>query len=394
VVQSACPAAPGTGQVRPEVAEVFRRYGPSYLRRVVLTSEQGRVLRSVIACRTAALGGHVDVCDHCGTSWHHYNSCRNRHCPTCQGWQAVKWTAERLERFIDTHHFHVVATVPQELRSVALANQRLVYDLLFQAVSETLLELALDRWDAIPAVTAVLHTWSRTMAYHPHVHCIVSGGGLSTDGRRWVSCRPGFLFPVKVLSALIRGKFMARFVRAYEKGTLRFVGTSAHLADPEEFAALRRRLYDAAWVVHAKPPFGDFHGLVRYLSRYTHRVAISSSRLLSISDDAIAFKTRGDGICRLHPDEFVRRFLLHVLPRGFRKIRHYGLLAPSNIATRLPVAQRLARSSRTQRATPPPTSPTTTTVPIPTAGDLCPACSRGHLIRWSIFSSRSPPVPP
>lgn len=378
------------------MAEIFRRYGPSYLRRAVLAPEQGRVLRSVFACRTAALGGHVDVCESCGASWQHYNSCRDRHCPTCQGWLAVKWTAERLERFIDTHHFHIVATVPQELRPVSLANQRLVYDLLFQAVSETLLELALDRWDAVPAVTAVLHTWSRTMAYHPHVHCIVSGGGLSTDGRRWVACPPGFIFPVRVISALVRGKFMARLVDAYEAGNLRLVGTSAHLADPEEFAALRRRLYDAAWVVHAKPPFGDFHGLVRYLSRYTHRVAISSSRLISIADDAIVFKTRGEGSCRLHPDEFIRRFLLHVLPRRFRKIRHYGLLAPSNVSTKLPIAQRLTRAMAARRATPPPTpAPITTPPPSrPSPGDLCPACSRGHLVRWSVFSSRTPPVPP
>ncbi|MCB9698545.1 MAG: transposase zinc-binding domain-containing protein [Alphaproteobacteria bacterium] len=235
MVHSACPATPGAGQAptRPEVAEVFRRYGPSYLRRrVVLAPEQGRVLRSVIRCRTAALGGHLDVCDHCGAAWHHYNSCVNRHCPTCQGWQAVKWTTDRLERFIDTHHFHVVATVPQELRPVALANQRLVYDLLFQAVSETLLELALDRWDAIPpsppSSTHGRGRWPTTP--HP-LH----------RQRRWPLDRrpvlgllpPGFLFPVKVLSALIRGKFMARFTRAYEKGELLFVGSSAHLADPE-----------------------------------------------------------------------------------------------------------------------------------------------------------------
>lgn len=396
MVAAACPAVPGTAGARPEVAEIFRRFGPSYLRRVVLAPEQAKVLRNVVACRTAALGGHLDTCDTCGESWHHYNSCRDRHCPTCQGWLAVKWLAERLERFVDTHHFHVVATVPEELRPVALANRRLVYDLLFAAVSETLLQLAHENWGALPAITAVLHTWTRQMAYHPHVHCIVSGGGLSTDGTRWVPCKDDFLFPVRVMSALIRGKFMAAFVRAYDDGHLHFTGTSAHLADPDAFAALRRQLYDAEWVVYAKPPFGDVIDLVRYLSLYTHRVAISSSRILSVDDDAIEFRTRDDGTCTLPPDEFIRRFLLHVLPTGFRKIRHYGLLAPSNVSTRLPVAQRLARlASPARRASsPPPRQPTASTPARLSPGDLCPKCRHGHLVRWSLPPSRSPPGSP
>lgn len=378
------------------MAEIFRRFGPSYLSRVVLAPEQAKVLRNVIACRTAALGGHLDWCDHCGAEWHHYNSCRDRHCPTCQGQLAVKWMAERLERFVDTHHFHVVATVPEELRPLALANRARVYDLLFAAVSETLLELARDRWDALPAITAVLHTWTRQMTYHPHLHCIVSGGGLSSNGRRWVRCKTEFLFPVRVMSSLIRGKFMAGLVRAYEAGELRFTGTSAELSDPEVFAALRRRLYDAAWVVYSKPPFGQLDDLVRYLSLYTHRVAISSSRILSVDDDAIVFRTRGDGTCRLPPDEFLRRFLLHVLPNGFRKIRHYGLLAPSNVSSRLPEAQRLARlaAPRRRRTHPAPLASTSGSAARPGRGDRCPTCNQGQLVRWSFPSARAPPGVP
>jgi len=397
VVATACPAvAPGTAEVRPEVAEIFRRHGPAYLRQHELPPQVAKVLRNIVRCRTAALGGHAGVCEQCGGEWLHYNSCFDRHCPTCQGPLAAVWTSARLERLVPTHHFHVVATCPAELRPVALANPRLVYDLLFAAVSETLLELAADRWQALPAITAVLHTWNRQMGYHPHVHCIVTGGGLSFDGERWVPCRPNFIFPVKVLSALIRGKFMEGFVRAHEAGRLRFAGTSAHLDDPDEFAALRRSLYGANWVVYAKRPFGDAENVIRYLSRYTHRVAISSSRLVSVDDDAVVFRTKGDATCRLHPDEFLRRFLLHVLPKGFRKIRHYGLSAPSNVRARLPIAQRLAGAlnRRGRRALPPPTTPMAPRSRPPRVGDRCPACALGVLVHQPLPPARGPPVLP
>lgn len=379
------------------MADIFRRYGPTYLRRELLPPHIAKVLRNVISCRTQALGGHRAVCATCGESWLHYNSCFDRHCPTCQGRLAAVWTSERLERLVPTHHVHTVATCPAELRPVALANQHLVYDLLFHAVSESLLELAASRWGALPGITAVLHTWNRQMGYHPHVHCIVTGGGLSFDGEQWVPCRTNFLFPVKVLSALIRGKFMDGFVRAYQAGRLRFVGTSAHLQDPDAFAALRRRLYDANWVVYAKKPFGDPERVIRYLARYTHRVAISSSRLVSVDDHAIVFRTKGVGTCRLHPDEFIRRFLLHVLPKGFRKIRHYGLSAPSNVKTRLPIAQRLAAAldRHRRRARPPEPAPVVLSRPLrPRPGDRCPACGTGILLQQPLPLARAPPVPP
>jgi hypothetical protein len=395
VVQTACRAQPGTAEVRPEVAEIFRHFGPAFLRRQILPPQQAKVLRNIIRCRTAALGGHKDVCKHCGESWIHYNSCFDRHCPTCQGRLAAVWTSERLERIVPTHHFHVVSTVPEELRPLALANPRLVYDLLFASVRDTLLELARSKWDALPGITAVLHTWTRQMTYHPHVHCIVTGGGLSADGQRWVSCRPRYLFPVKVLSALIRGKFMDGLVRAYNSGRLRFVGTSAHLEDPEAFVALRRQLYDAAWVVYSKRPFGGPEQVIRYLSRYTHRVAISSSRLVSIDDDLVVFHTHGQRTCRLQPDEFIRRFLLHTLPHGFRKIRHYGLLAPSNVATRLPIAQRFAAAigRRRRRAAPEPAAAASRTS-RPQPGERCPVCAVGVVVREPLPLARAPPVPP
>jgi hypothetical protein len=305
------------------------------------------------------------------------------------------WTAERLERIVPTHHFHVVFTIPEQLRPVALANQKLVYDLLFEAVTDTLLELAKTRWDALPGITAVLHTWTRQMIYHPHVHCIVTGGGLSTDGSRWISCRPNFLFPVRVLSALVRGKVMDGLVRAYDTGRLRFVGTSAHLADPDTFAALRRELYAAAWVAYAKRPFGGPEHVIRYLSRYTHRVAISSSRLVSVDDDAIVFHTHRPHTCRLHPNEFIRRFLLHTLPKGFRKIRHCGLLAPSNVPTRLQIAQRLARALGRLHRRATVHGPSSAVPPSrPEPGDRCPICARGIVVRMPLPLARAPPVPP
>lgn len=376
---------------RLEVADVFRRFGPRHLLEHALIPSHERVLRDVIACRTASLGGHVDVCTHCGHRRPSYNSCRNRHCPTCQGQQAVKWIAERVERLVPTHHFHVVFTLPAELRPVALTNPRVVYDLLFSSATDTLLELASTRWEgALPGITAVLHTWDRTMGLHPHLHCVVTGGGLSPDGRRWIACRPRFLFPVRVLSALFRGKILAGLERAWKAGKLRFVGTSAGLAHPQAWAALRSDLYRRAFVAYAKRPFGGPEQVLRYLGRYTHRVAIASSRLLSVDDAAIVFRTRGQQTCRLAPHEFIRRFLLHTLPKGFRKIRHFGLLAPSCVSTRLATAQALAGAlgRRRRRAT---AEPVVVRLDLAVPDRICPSCRVGVMVRELLQPARGPP---
>ena len=374
------------------MADIFRRHGPRFLRDRVLTPAQGKVLRDVIACRTAALGGHVHVCHRCGERGKpSYNSCRNRHCPTCQGAQAIAWVAERLERLVPTHHFHVVFTLPAELRAVALANPKIIYDLLFAAATDTLLELAASRWNALPGITAVLHTWTRDMSFHPHLHCVVTGGGLSTDGTRWIACRPSFLFPVKMMSRLFRGKFLDGLARAQKAGKLHFAGTSASLADPGAWAAMLSQAYRSAFVVYAKRPFGGPEKVLQYLGRYTHRVAIGSSRLLAVDDDAIVFRTRGKGTCRLTPDEFIRRFLLHTLPPNFRKIRHYGLLAPANVNSRLFLAQTLAsattRAGRRDRL-----DAAIAAIEARPAEHLCPKCGVA-MVQETIHPARAPPSP-
>lgn len=327
--------------MRPTVADLFRRHGPAYLRDHTLTPAQGKVLGAVTACRTAVLGGHVDVCLDCGHAHPFYNSCRDRHCPTCQSRQAKEWLEGRLERILPTHYFHVVFTLPEPLRGVALANPKVVYDLLFAAATDTLKELAATRLGAQLGITAVLHTWTREMLLHPHLHCVVTGGGLSLDGTRWVACRETFLFPVKVIGALFRGTFMDGLTRAHKAETLHFAGTSAHLADPVAFDEMRRQLYKADWVVFAKRPFGGPKQVIAYLARYTHRIAISDARIRALTDDRVVVSTRKGRSCTMRPDEFIRRFLLHVLPHDFRKIRHYGLLAPANVNTRLRTARRL-----------------------------------------------------
>ncbi len=391
----ACPAAaPGTAEPRPEVAEIFRRFGPAYLRNHVLSPEQAQVLRHINDCRTPALGGEEKTCDHCGVSFTRWFSCRDRHCPTCQGVQQLTWIANRLKRVVPTHYFHVVFTLPAELRSLALANRKLAYDLLFSAATETLLELASTHWGALPGITAVLHTWTRQLEFHPHLHCIVTGGGLDDDDG-WASCERDFLFPVHVLSKLFRGKFLAGLLAAHAAGDLRFVGTSAHLAEPAHFAAMRRLLYDRDWVVYAKQPFGGPEQVIRYLGRYTHRVGISTSRLVAIAPDAITFRTHGHATCALPPAEFIRRFLLHVLPKGFRKIRHYGLLAPANVPTKLAKAIQVLDGARRQRAAARQESPSEpTTIARCTPNRQCPTCQVGQLRVRLLPPARAPPVAP
>jgi hypothetical protein len=294
---------------------------------------------------------------------------------------------------LPTHDFHLVFPLPEPLRPLALANPKLVYDLLFAAATDTLQELAATHLDAQLGITAVLHTWTREMLLHPHLHCVVTGGGLSRDGTRWVACRDAFLFPVKVLGALFRGKFLDGLVRAHKAGELHFAGTSAHLADPVAFAMMRDTLYRTDWVVFAKRPFGGPRQVIAYLSRYTHRVAISDARVREVAEGRVVVSTRKGDTAWMRPDEFVRRFLLHVLPPEFRKIRHYGLLAPANVNTRLAVARRLlddAGRPHDTRPVPPGDLPAE---PIPPVR-RCPACGSERLRRELLPPVRGPPVTP
>jgi hypothetical protein len=331
-----------------EVAEVVRAHGDAYRRAHRPSAAQDRVLSHIAACRTAVLGGHVDACDDgCGFARISYNSCRDRHCPKCQGPRRAEWLAKRLERLLPVPYFHVVFTLPDGLNPLALRNKRALYNIMFEAASKALLELAQDpkRLGAQVGVTAVLHTWGQNLLLHPHLHCVVTGGGLSADGSRWVAGRERYFLPVKVLGKLFRGKFLSLLDRAYKDGKLELSGSTAELADPFVWAGLRDRLYLKNWVVYAKAPFGGAEQVFRYLGNYTHRVAISNHRIVGIEDGTVTFTVKDykDGakrkLLKLEAVEFLRRFLLHVLPKGLVRIRHYGLCAARNVHTRLAVAR-------------------------------------------------------
>jgi putative transposase/transposase-like zinc-binding protein len=336
-----------------QLGDILRLHGPAYAAGHPVSPEQGKVLRRLAACRTAALGGHLDACGACGFTRVSYNSCRDRHCPRCQASKRAEWLETRLERLLPVPYFHVVFTVPDLLYPLMLHNQRRLYDLLFRTAAATLLTLAADpsRLDAQIGITALLHTWGQNLLFHPHLHCVVTGGGLSPDGQRWLACKPRFFLPVKVLGKLFRGKFLAGLKEAYQAGLLSLDGSVAALADPKAFGRLLDACYGRNWVVYAKPPFGGPEQVFRYLGRYSHRVAISNSRLRGLDDTHVAFdwKDYADDhqtkVMRLAIDEFIRRFLLHVLPKGFVRIRHYGLLASVNVATRLEHCRRLLGST-------------------------------------------------
>lgn len=355
---------------RVEVADILRAArdgGHMDLQR--LTSERAKVLRQICACRTATLGGHADVCLDCGHTSYSYNSCRNRHCPRCQWTAQQEWIEGRIQRLLGTHYFHVVFTLPAELRGVAIRNQRPVYDLLFRAVSRTLLELGKDRLDATVGITAVLHTWARDLTFHPHIHCIVTGGGLSLDQKRWKAARTRYLFPQKVMSALLRGKFLAGLKGLFDNGEL--VGITAR-----EFDELLERLYRKSWVVYAKPTMAGPENVIKYLGRYTHRVAISNNRVVEATSTHVTFVTRGEHTEHLSIGEFARRFLLHVLPPSFMKIRHYGLFAAANVNTKWVIAHRL----RPYDATVSDSEPTEASEPAAT----CEHCGSDRILRMAL----------
>src|SRR5208283_2252810 len=326
-----------------EVGDILRAYGAAYRAQHPVTPEQAQVMRRLAACRTASLGGHVDACSGCGFTRISYNSCRDRHCPKCQAGKRAAWLETRLERLLPIGYFHVVFTLPDVLQPLILHNQRRLYNLLFQAASATLLALSADphRLGAQIGVTAILHTWGQQLRFHPHLHCVVTGGGLSLDGQRWVAGQRHYFLPVKVLGKLFRGKFLAALKAMYHAGQLTLTGSVAPLNDPHAFQQLLVALYGRKWIVYAKRPFGGAQQVFRYLGRYSHRVAISNSRLLSVDNDEVSFqwKDYADGhqtkVKCLPAEEFLRRFLMHVLPKGFVRIRHYGLLASVNVATKL-----------------------------------------------------------
>lgn len=386
-----CADKPALERPRLEVAEILRTHGEAYQERYVLSPGQSRVLRNLQACRTELLGGHLDVCNRCGWEVPAYNSCRDRHCPKCQSVEQARWVRARLERVLPTAYFHVVFTVPSELQPLARRNQALFYGLLFRAASGTLLELGHDpaRLGATLGITAVLHTWTRALHYHPHVHCIVTGGGLALDGSRWVHSpqKSRYLFPVRVLSRLFRGKFLALLADAVDRGEVTHPG---HAVDDEgereAFSLLKAQLYRKEWVVYAKRPFAGPQQVFRYLGLYTHRVGISNYRLLRHEDGQVTFATKNGNTATVAGVEFVRRFLQHVLPKRFVKIRHFGLHAAGNVNGKLARARELLPSPNSDTA--PSAEPSQTFLDdlSEATPDLarCPRCGEGTLVRYRV----------
>jgi Putative transposase/Transposase zinc-binding domain len=377
-----------------EVADIFRDHGAAWRAANAghVSLDQLKVMSAIERCRTAALGGHVERCENCSHTVIAYNSCRNRHCPKCQGAAAQEWLAEREAELLPVPYFHLVFTLPAQIADIAYQNKAVIYDLLFKASSETLLTIAADpkHLGARIGILSVLHTWGSAMTHHPHVHMIVPGGGFSLDVKRWVSCRPGFFLPVRVLSRLFRRLFLEKLAATHEAGELQFFNGHAALADAQAFDAFLAPLRNREWVVYSKRPFGGPEEVLRYLARYTHRVAISNRRLIACDAKGVTFKWKDYRIegpdryklMTLATDEFIRRFLIHVLPAGFHRIRYYGLLASGKRAENVARARQLlapplipidaikaigSAASKPQTAEPQP------------AKHQCPCCG-GHMI--------------
>ncbi|MBL8575602.1 MAG: IS91 family transposase [Mesorhizobium sp.] len=380
-----------------EVSDIFRAAGPAYRAAHAghLSLAQIKVISAIENCRTAALGGHVEACEDCGQWRIAYNSCRNRHCPKCQGAAARTWLAEREADLLPVGYFHVVFTLPGEIADIAFQNKAVVYDLLFKAASETMLTIAADprHLGARIGITAVLHTWGSAMTHHPHLHMIVPGGGIAPDRSRWIFSRPAFLLPVRVLGKLFRRLLLTRLVALHDAGRLSFFGLIAHLADRRAFSRYLSPIRKKRWVVYAKAPFAGPEAVLAYLSRYTHRVAISNSRLMTFDESGVTFRykdyrrhdTDRQQVMTLAADEFIRRFLIHVLPRGFHRIRHYGLLAGSARKAVLALARELL-----DVATPP--DPRASNEPDDFRPP-CPCCG-GRMIVIEVFERRKQPRGP
>ncbi|MDO8349042.1 MAG: IS91 family transposase [Planctomycetota bacterium] len=375
-----------------EVADVIRLFGDALLRQETVSPARQRVMRAIQACRTSQLGGHIESCDLCDYQRIAYNSCRNRHCPKCQGSRQAQWLEDRAEDLLPVEYFHVVFTVPEEIAAIALQNKRIVYAILFAASSATLRTIAADEkhLGAEIGFVSVLHTWTQDLRHHPHVHCVVPGGGLAPDGR-WVTCRPGFFLPVRVLGAMFRGKFVAALRAAFERGDLQFQGSLQHLHDAAAFAGCLDRAMGKPWVVYSKPPFGGPLQVLKYLARYTHRVAISNSRILGVGADGVSFRWRDRAqgnrprTMVLPGVEFLRRFLQHVLPRGFQRLRHYGLLGNRGRTVKLAACRLLMGATM-------PAPVAATVAPVVGVDDRCPACGLGRLHRREFSFAPQPEV--
>jgi hypothetical protein len=386
-----------------EIADIFREHGPAWRQANAghVSLSQLKVMSSIEACRTEALGGHVAACTKCDHQHIAYNSCKNRHCPKCQGPAARDWMAARADDLLPVEYFHVVFTLPAEIARIAYWNKKAVYGLLFQASAETVTTIAADprRLGAKVGMTSVLHTWGSALTHHPHVHMIVPGGGLSPDGTRWVACKPGFFLHVRVLARLFRRLFIEGLLALHRARELVFFGDLAELSEPQAFAAYLAPLRKIEWVVYAKPPFGGPEAVLAYLSRYTHRVAISNSRLISADANTVAFQWKdyrvksGDrrSVMRLSTSEFIRRFLIHVLPDRFHRIRHYGLLASAQRKANIAKALTLLGAQTAKQDDPPVVEVTPLTLREP-----CPDCGGQMRIietfrRGQKPQSRAPP---
>ena len=374
-----------------ELADIFRQYGAAYRASHPLPRQQLRVMRAIEICRTATLGGHIERCSQCAYSRIAYNSCRNRHCPKCQGTERREWLNNRQDDLLPVEYFHVVFTLPQAVAQIALQNKSVVYGILLRIAAETLVTIARDpkHLGAEIGFFTILHTWGQNLLHHPHAHCVVPGGGLSADGQRWISCRPGFFLPVKVLSRLFRRLFLAALQAAFHKTQLRFSGELEPLRDADSFRRWLSPLRSSEWVVYAKPPLGGASRALAYLSRYTHRVAISNERILRVHQGEVTFQWKDyrhrnrhkSRVMKVRAEEFMRRFLLHTLPEGFQRIRYFGFLANRHRTVKLALCRRLLPDTITallpDRAICHPLAHASDRKP-PIA---CPQCRKGVLLR-------------
>lgn len=376
-----------------EVADIFRQCGPDYRSSHSLPLNQLKAMHAIEICRTAALGGHVDRCDSCTHLQISYNSCRNRHCPKCQFLRKEKWIEARSQDLLPIPYFHAVFTIPSELNPLVLRNPKVMYNLFFRALSETLLELGNDRLGARIGAIGILHTWGQNLMDHPHIHCIVTGGGLSPDGTRWIASGKKFFIPVRVMSALFRGKFLDYLKRSYESGKLIFPGIINHLGQAQTFETFRGNLYQKKWVVYCKPPFNGAQGVLKYLGRYTHRIAISNDRILKLDEGKVSFRWRdyadGDSnkVMTIETSEFIRRFLLHVLPDRFVKIRHFGLMANRKRRNNISLCRELLGNPKIElKKEDTPESWQETLLRVSGVDvSLCPLCRKGGMVRGEVL---------